>query len=87
MATSITSRVGSSPASDVTKRVASSGASAGLGPFIGGDTWGGTWGGSWGFTWHYGTLETGGSEASPAVDVTTRVGEAPASSITKRVSL
>lgn len=84
MTTTITRRVTSSPVADTTKRVASSGGSASA--TYGHSAWGNSWGNSWGRSWTS-VNGAGAATPSPAVNVTARIGEAPESSLTKRVTL
>jgi len=87
MTTTITGRISSAPAADNTKRVATVGAGANTPASYGADSWGGSWGGSWGRTWFGFNVAVSGTAASPAVDVTSRIGETPAADNTPRVSL
>jgi hypothetical protein len=87
VATSLTSRVGSAPSADTTKRVFTQSASAGSGTSIGGDTWGGTWGGTWARCWYNATAASDATDASPAIDVTQRITAAATANNTKRVTL
>jgi hypothetical protein len=87
MTTTLISRVGARPAADNTRRVPTTGAVAAVPVSLGGDTWGNTWHGAWGRTWLAMTPAVAAVSASPAVDVTQRVGSAPSANTTKRVSL
>ena len=79
MATTITSRILASPTAANSKRVAYNGDVVGA-SF---DGWGGSWGDAWGDAWSVATV---GTAASPAIDVTARIGSAPTANNTKRVT-
>jgi len=81
-----TSRIGSVPTADNTKRVATSGAVAAASGGYGNYAWIG-WGIAWRNCWRTVNVGTGAVAASPAADNTPRVSEVPASNITKRVAL
>jgi hypothetical protein len=85
--TTVTSRVGSAPTADNTKRVATTGAVPASGGGPGNSTWGGSWGLSWGFTWYNVSVAGGATPASPAIDVTQRITAAATANNTKRVTL
>lgn len=61
-------------ATSLTSRVAISGAIPGVAATVGNDPWGNTWGGTWGNTWALIGPAVADTPASPAVDVTPRVG-------------
>lgn len=85
--TTVTRRVTVSPAADHTKRVPTSGANPAIPASFGLGAWGDTWSGFWGNTWKSVTMGTAAIPASPAIDVTARVGEAAvAANHTKRVT-
>ena len=86
MTTTITARVGSPPATGVTKRVAMQGASAGSGATYGNYNWIG-WGIAWANCWRGINVAADATTAEPAVDVTARVGASPSGGATKRVTL
>ena len=75
----ITQRVTSAAADDITKRVIVSAAVASVSY----DPWGGTWGRTWGNTW---LAFTTAESASPLIDVTLRVTGQAAADLTGRVS-
>lgn len=87
MTTTLTSRIGSAPTADNTRRVATTGEVAAVPASLGGDTWGNTWHGAWGRTWLSVTPAVPAVAASPAPDNTARIGSSPSANNTKRVSL
>jgi hypothetical protein len=85
MTTTITSRVGSAPTADNTKRVATSGAVAASAGGYGNFAWIG-WGLAWRNCWRSVNVGTGATPASPATDITPRIGAAATANNTKRVT-
>jgi hypothetical protein len=85
--TTITPRIPAAPLANNTRRVATIGAQDAVSGGAGGDRWGGTWGGTWGFGWHAFAEGSPAVPASPAIDVTPRIGSAPTANNTKRVTL
>jgi hypothetical protein len=81
--TTITPRIPAAPLANNTRRVATVGAQGAVSGGVGGDRWGGTWG----FGWHAFAEGSPAVPASPAIDVTPRIGSAPSANTTKRVTL